>query len=67
MCAAIELTIEINTSPKKFSDLEKLRSNKNSKETEKQLDKVELVTANEHDAAQMLVRSLVNDVAAEQI
>ena len=34
---------------------------------EKQLDEVELVTANEHDAAQMLVCSVVNDVAEGQI
>ena len=31
-----------------------------------QLQDAKLVTANEHDAAQMLVRSLVNDVAARQ-
>ena len=44
MCAALELTIEINTSPEKISDLEKLHSNKTSKETVKQLEEVELVT-----------------------
>jgi len=52
---------EINTSPEKFSDLEKFLRVREEEAM------VELVTANEHDAAQMLVRSLVNDVVAGQI